>query len=179
MKLNNTILGIAIGLAIGAILFHDGCGENKTDTTVTHDTVVRVTIQKGTFYKTQFVQVPIRTEIPVYIDTSTVIFDYYTYFNVKDTLIGKDYYVTLDDTLFMNRLLARTANVNITHRDSFITTTITTKKSANGLYLGAQTNLKDLSPSVMYLKGRSAYGIGYGFKEKDIHISYYYRLFGE
>lgn len=180
MKLTTSIVILLIGIAIGVILTSElHCGGSKDKVITRIDTFVTVTTLHDSFYRDtgSIVRVPIKTEVPVYIkDTGAVIADYFTYYKSDDTLMGEDYEIAINDILYMNRLWLREASVNITKRDTTINTTKTITKSANGLYIGAQLSQKDIAPSVMYLKGRSAYGIGYGIKQKEITLQYHYKI---
>lgn len=177
--MKNTFIGIAIGIVITLFFTQIHCGVSKDRVITRIDTVVKISLITDTFIRDtgSIVRVPIKVEIPIYIkDTDAVITDYFTYYKSDDTLRGKDYEVAINDILYMNRLWLRQASVNITKRDTVINTTKTITKSANGLYIGAQLSQKDIAPSVMYLKGRSAYGLGYGLNNKEIKGYYFYRL---
>ena len=179
---------IIIGIFIGWILFSEiHCGkEGKTEITSTTDTLVRIKVETDTFYKDtgSIKSVPYAVYIPAKIDTPAAITDYYTFKSVQDSFIGKNYRVLLDDTLYMNSLFARKVQVTTTQTDSLIHTTTTIRKSADGLYLGAETNLNYIGPDVMFIKGKWSYGGNIkfdpstGFKAKELNLRANYRLFG-
>lgn len=177
--MKNTFIGIAIGIVVTLFFTQLHCGESKDRVITRIDTFVKVTTLHDSFYRDtgSIVRVPIKTEVPVYVkDTDAVITDYFTYYKSDDTLRGKDYEIAINDILYMNRLWLRQASVNITKHDTTITVKETITKSSDGLYLGAELSVKDISPSVMYLKGRSAYGISYGLQQKNVNLNYHYKI---
>jgi hypothetical protein len=181
MKAINFFLLILIGIIVGFFMGQDvHCGKQDLDSSDTTKTVrVDTFIQLDTFYRDRnyYHYDSIKVEIPVYIDTNKTITDYFTFKSVQDSFIGKNYHIKLFDTLHQNSLHARRAEIKVLQVDSIIETTITNYRSANGFYIGLQSDFKSLSPSVMYLKGKSGYGVNYNLQEKKISVEYNYKLF--
>lgn len=186
MKITSTIFYLLIGTAIGIIVASDfHCGGSKDTVTTTSDTSITKnqttdsTVQ-GTKGKDSLVYVP----IPVYlsdtflqsVDSGAIIRDYFQTKVYTNRYITDQLDETIIDTVTGNAITGRKRLFTITCYDTVINTTKTITKSANGLYIGAQLSQKDIAPSVMYLRGRSAYGLGYGLNNKEIKGYYFYRL---
>lgn len=181
-QLGKTLLIGISGIVLGWWMTKSCNQKNTFDSSDTTNKVTVITEWKDTvIYRDHhyYHYDTLKTEIPVYIDTTKVITDYYTFKAVQDSFIGKNYHIRLFDTLHQNSIHGRRAEINVLQVDSIIETAINNYKSANGFYLGLGTDLKSISPSIMYLRGQSAYGVNYNLTEKKINLNYHYKLFGK
>lgn len=185
--MNKYIFYLIAGIIVWFFIFRWACGEHKEQTEIVTktDTVVRITHTTDSFYRdTGSIKViPYFVQLPAEIDTPASILDYYTFKSIEDSFIGKNYWILVNDTLYMNSLFARKAQVQVTQTDSIFHTTTTITKSADGLYLGAETNLRLIGPDLMYIKGKWSYGANIkfdpsGFKAKELNLRANYKLFG-
>lgn len=189
MKTLLTISAFIAGFIVAVLLTSEvHCGkEDKAEIISKTDTLVRIKMETDTFYKDtgSIKSVPYAVYVPAKIDTPAAITDYYTFKSVQDSFSGKNYKGFISDTLYMNSIFARQIRITTTQTDSLIHTTTTIRKSADGLYLGAETNLNYIGPDVMFIKGKWSYGGNIkfdpstGFKAKELNLRANYKIFGK
>lgn len=187
---------IIIGIFIGWILFSEiHCGkEDKTeisstsDSSITENKFTDSTIQ-GTKGKDSLKYIP----YPVYytdsffqqVDTAAILRDYYGTKVYTNRYITDHLDETIIDTVTQNKITGRKRTFTVTCYDTTINRVTAIRKSADGLYLGAETNLNYIGPDLMFIKGKWSYGGNIkfdpstGFKAKEVNLRANYKIFGK
>jgi hypothetical protein len=155
--------------------------DNKRDTIyIKRDTIV---YKEG---KTIKVKVEVPKYIPLEVDTQLILMDYFTKRFYTDTLdLGKDSYVTIEDTVVENKIFARKFTSRITER--IINDTLFLKEPAKRqIYLGLvggfdRVNILNYAgPSLLYKdKKDKIFGLGVGInnsKQISLQGSIYWKI---
>jgi hypothetical protein len=155
--------------------------DNKRDTIyIKRDTIV---YKEG---KTIKVKVEVPKYIPLEVDTQLILMDYFTKRFYTDTLdLGKDSYVTIEDTVVENKIFTRKFTSRITER--IINDTLFLKEPAKRqIYLGLvggfdRVNILNYAgPSLLYKdKKDKIFGLGVGInnsKQISLQGSIYWKI---
>ena len=155
--------------------------DNKRDT---------IYIKRDTIVYKEGKKIKVKVEVPKYIpleaDTQLILVDYFTKRFYTDTLdLGKDSYVTIEDTIVENKIFARKFTSTITER--LINDTLFLKEPAKRqVYLGLtggfdKENIVNYAgPSLLYKdKKDKIFGLGVGInnsKQISLQGSIYWKI---
>ena len=159
-------------IIIAVILLTKSCSPVKhdTNTIVKHsiDTVIVTdTIHSvDTIELTKYVTKAIEIEVPVYVDTNTVIDDYYTHkYRVDTSKVGSSF-IVINTWLYKNDIEKMKLDWNVLTQTKYITDKITVEVPKNGWFVGGGAyksfNNKMISPEII---------LGYDIKNWKIYSS--------
>lgn len=178
MKNSERIIYFA-AIIVLAFLLGKGCGKPVTTEVTTRDTsyVYKTDTIKEThnFFTEKTVEKIVHDTMTVE-DSSAVVDDYFTKKVVQDSLVTKDLWVRVTDTIGKNSLLSRTWESKILMPQQIIINNTTVYKPT--LYIGAfiSAGLKDSSLAGGYglradfFKNNISYSGGYDFKRKEVVV---------
>ena len=177
-KISILALGVVIGLIIASRC--EQKGETIIETIVKTDTIYKEIVQPEIKYVPKIREVIRKIEIPIEVDTLSILQDYYKQYVYADTIaIDSIGFTFINDTISQNKIQNRSIswNYKIPTITKDITTTITKYPPVKtelyiGGFVGANKNKIMLGPSLaIKSKKKNMYTFGYDFMNKSIVFS--------
>ena len=180
MKLSRILTYVAIGIGIGLLIKCEEKVITKTKTVVKRDTIYKEVIEERINYVPQIKEVIKEVEVPMVVDTMSILQDYYRKYVYLDTIqIDSIGYAYIQDTITQNKLSSRDLSYNYkipTIIDSITTTITKIPEPKNEFYVGgliyANKNQVGLGANLsLKNKKKNIYTFGYDFINKSLHLS--------